>query len=39
MLVIREDIHSGVLLVEIVALEVLIQMFFTFKHGNDLVTM
>ena len=36
---IREDIYTGVLLVEIVSLEVFVQVFFTFKHSNDLITM
>ena len=36
---IREDIYTGVLLIEVVPLEVFVQVFFTFKHSNDLVTM
>ena len=36
---IREDVYTGIAFVEVVSLEVFVQVFFTFKHSNDLVTM
>tara|TARA_A200000113_G_scaffold223042_1_gene237811 strand:- start:570 stop:866 length:297 start_codon:yes stop_codon:yes gene_type:complete len=32
-------IHPGVLLVQIISFEILVEVIFTFKHSNDLVTM
>jgi hypothetical protein len=36
---IREDVYTRITFVEVIPLEVLVQVFLTFKHGNDLITM